>query len=101
MPSVKSLMKEYEPEKYNDEELQDIFLRIDRDLVPERYRQVCEEMEKRGIPYEDLCQANREHIRLDQELEVMSAASDHFRSIYYYIVGGLAFLTYIYNAFIK
>ena len=69
----------YDPSKYSDEDLKDVFWTVDRDKHPQNYEKICNEMNIRNIPYEDIPQWERKQKNLDDEIEATAFVLDKAR----------------------
>ena len=84
------LTQDYDPSEFDDMDLQQVFVDVDRDLVPERYQLICQEMDRRGLTYQDLPQAERELLRLEDEntvIDDIEGAAGFFINLYRLLCG--------------
>jgi len=84
---------------HNNDELFDIFWNVDRDKYPDRYKEVCEELDSRNISYDDLPQWERNQRKLDDEIEAIGDAHNIIVYGYRYIIASIAIAGMIYAYF--
>jgi len=77
----------------------DIFWNVDRDKYPDRYKEVCEELDSRNISYDDLPQWERNQRKLDDEIEAIGDAHNIIVYGYRYIIASIAIAGMIYAYF--
>ena len=69
--------EEYDPSKLTNDQLIQVFRDMDRDLVPDRYEIVCQELENRMIPYKDLSQGHRNNLKSEREIGTIIYVKSH------------------------
>lgn len=92
-------LEEYNPKDFNDDELLDVFLNIDRDIAPDRYAQICQELDLKGIPYDDLSQGERNRIKHDHDKEQFNVLVNSGKDLFWVIAIIISIATFLINKF--